>query len=514
MLKQGVLPFSYESEPTECGMTALGGLPTYLEMAIVSGLADSLERHMKVSSAKEQGWTDTQIVMSLILLNMAGGDCVDDLRILESDEGLVRLVRRVGFSGHPGKERRAEERRWRKERKRAFPSPSVVFRYLSGFVNAAEEARRGMGQAFIAAPNEPLRSLRKVNADLLRFSEKRDPQIEATLDMDASIVETAKQDTTFSYQGSLSFQPLSVRWAEMDMVAHSEFRDGNVPASFQDLRVFKESLAALPEGVRKVYLRSDTAAYQKEVLSYCAEGKNERFGVIEFAIGVAVTAEFKKAVQETDEKEWHPLEREIDGRTIPTGQEWAEVCFVPNWVAASRKAPDYRFLAIRELRGEKEFPGMEVQLPFPTYSFRDKQYKLFGLVTNRDIPGDKLIWWSRQRCGKAEEMHAVMKNDLAGGQLPSEKFGANAAWWAIMVLAFNLNSLMKRLALPEGWQSKRLKAVRFGLINLPGRVVSHARSLAVRLLDNHPAYQILLEVRRRLRVLWLESKLAAPALGP
>ncbi len=43
-----------------------------------------------------------------------------------------------------------------------------------------------------------------------------------------------------------------------------------------------------------------------------------------------------------------------------------------------------------------------------------------------------------------------MKEDLAGGQLRSALFGANAVWWGIMVLAFNLNSLMKRLVLPEG----------------------------------------------------------------
>ena len=49
-----------------------------------------------------------------------------------------------------------------------------------------------------------------------------------------------------------------------------------------------------------------------------------------------------------------------------------------------------------------------------------------------------------------------MKEDLAGGHLPSARFSANAAWWGIMVLAFNLNSLMKRVALPEGWAPKRL----------------------------------------------------------
>ncbi len=40
-----------------------------------------------------------------------------------------------------------------------------------------------------------------------------------------------------------------------------------------------------------------------------------------------------------------------------------------------------------------------------------------------------------------------MKDDLAGGKLPSADFGENAAWWWIMILAFNLNAMMKKLAL-------------------------------------------------------------------
>ena len=247
MFKQGVLPFRYECEQTESGITALAGLPAYLELAIVPGLTDSIQRHLGECAKKEQGRTDTQIVMSLVLLNIAGGDSVDDLRILEKDEGLVKVVRQLGFSGHPRKERREQERRWRKERKRAFPSPSVVFRYLTSFVNSAEETKRARGHAFIPAANERLQALRRVNPDLLRFAQRKSPQTEATLEMDASIVETTKQDTLFSYQGSPSFQPLSVRWAELDLVAHSEFRDGNVPAGYQNLRVFHEGPGGITE---------------------------------------------------------------------------------------------------------------------------------------------------------------------------------------------------------------------------------------------------------------------------
>lgn len=307
---------------------------------------------------------------------------------------------------------------------------------------------------------------------------------------------------------------MTTYWAEQGLVAHSEFRDGNVPASYEDLRALQETLAALPEGVVKVYYRGDTASYQRDLLRYCAEGKNERFGVIEFAVGVDVTPEFKQAVAEVEEGDWHPLEREVDGRMVSTGQEWAEVCFVPNWTAQRKEGPNYRFLAIREVIEQVELPGMEAQLPFPSMNFGRRRYKVFGLVTNRDIRGDKLIWWYRGRCGKAEEIHGLMKEDLAGGHLPSGRFGANAAWWGIMVLACKLNCLMKRLVMPEGWASRRLKAIRFSFINLAGRVVSRCRQLIIRLSGDHPAYELLLEARRRMRALWTEHNGLAAAQGP
>jgi hypothetical protein len=514
MVAQGVLPFRYENEPTTSGMTALAGLPPYLELAVVSGLTDSIRRHLRVCSDQKQGWTDDQILMSLVLLNVAGGDCVDDLRILEKDDGFTRVLRRVEMHGFRRKERREQERRWRKERKRAVPSPSAVFRYLAAFDNPEEEAKRVDRRAFIPAPNEHLQALGRVNEDFLLSAQRKSPQREATLDQDASLIATHKVEALYGYLGDKNYQPMTTYWAEQDMVAHSEFRDGNVPANYQNLRVLKKTLAVLPEGVAKVYFRGDTAANQKELLRYCAEAKNERFGVIEFAVGVDVTAEFKRAVAEVDEVEWQPLEREVDGQRVKTGQEWAEVCFVPNWTAHRKGGPIYRYLAIRELLEQAGLPGLEAQLPFPSMSFGEKRYKVFGMVSNRDIPADELIWWHRRRCGKGEEIHKLMKEDLAGGHLPSGRFGANAAWWAIMVLAFNLNSLMKRIALLEEWAPKRLKAIRFGFINLAGRVVSHARQFIIRLSKGHPAYELLVEVRQRIRSLWDAAESVRLSAGP
>jgi hypothetical protein len=123
------------------------------------------------------------------------------------------------------------------------------------------------------------------------------------------------------------------------------------------------------------------------------------------------------------------------------------------------------------------------------------------IVTNRTAPGQEVIQCYREGCGKSEKAHS-MKGDLAGGKLPSGLFGANASWWQIMILVFNLNVAMKRLVFGGSWVNRRMKAIRFWLIKVPGRVLRHARNLVVRLVGGHPSNEILLEARRRMVTLW------------
>ena len=64
---------------------------------------------------------------------------------------------------------------------------------------------------------------------------------------------------------------------------------------------------------------SDTAGYRTEPLKYCAQGTDERFGVIESAVGVNVTPEFKKAVAQVAKEDWHQLEREVTPEKVIPG---------------------------------------------------------------------------------------------------------------------------------------------------------------------------------------------------
>lgn len=502
MILPSATPFKYQG--TSSGnFTALAGLPLFLEMANISGLADTIAEDLQL---KMQGWSDSQVVSSLVLLNIAGGECVEDIDKLESDQGLAKLLFELQCKGMSRQAKRAFERRFRKENKRAMPSASAIRRYLEFFHNAEEEKKRVEGTAFIPAANKALQTLSGLNQILINYAQLQNTSEVATLDQDATLVATNKRNALYSYKKFKAYQPFNTYWHEQQLLLHSEFRDGNVPAGFEQLRIFKESLELLPKGVKEVFLRSDSAGYQEELIRYCGEGKNERFGVIKFAISANVTAAFRLEVSKLSEEDWHPIyKKDADGNTIKTDQEWAEVSFVPNWAGKSKKAPDYRYIAIRDFFSpQKSLPGIEStqstqqELPFQTMTMKKGDYKLFGIITNRTIDGNELINWHRGRCGDSEKVHCIEKADLAGGQLPSDKFGANAAWWHIMVLAFNLKTLMQKLVLPKSLSKKRMKGLRFHLINIAGCVVSHARSLIVKVSDNQRVIGLLNFVRSKM----------------
>ena len=57
---------------------------------------------------------------------------------------------------------------------------------------------------------------------------------------------------------------------------------------------------------------------------------------------------------------------------------------------------------------------------------------------------------------------------------------------------------MKQLVLKESWATKRMKALRFLLISLPGRIIKKAGQLVIRITHGHPSLNVLLEARQRI----------------
>jgi hypothetical protein len=225
-MTQWMLPYQYEVEGSQSGMTAMGGLPLYLDMMQKMKLRESITENLKLRD-NSQGYTDAQMVTALMLLNLAEGDCVEDLRVLEGDEGFCRILMKAeGFSLNR-RERKEQCSRWRNERRRVVPSPSSVFRYLSEFHDFSQERTSG---AWIPKPGE-LAGFSRINKDMLGFLQRNRPVTTATLDMDATLIESGKHEALFCYKGFKGYQPLNIWWSEQSAVVHTEFRDGNVPAS-------------------------------------------------------------------------------------------------------------------------------------------------------------------------------------------------------------------------------------------------------------------------------------------
>src|SRR5208283_4617689 len=99
-------------------------------------------------------------------------------------------------------------------RTRGVVSASVTRRYLKAFHDEEQEKLRVPGKAFIPAANVNLLGLHRVNADLLSFAQRSDVQLVATLDLDATLIETSKACARYCYKGFQAYQPFNIYWAE------------------------------------------------------------------------------------------------------------------------------------------------------------------------------------------------------------------------------------------------------------------------------------------------------------
>ena len=459
-ISQSLLPFQLIQDTSKVLLTSFGGLPLVMETFRALGLPQAVKKHLSLLQRPGK-YQEADYVESFISVFAAGGDCVDDFEMLRGDEGLKKLGLRV-------------------------PSPEAVRYFLNTFHEEGLLQGRLPHQAFIPEETQWLEGLAAVEKDLIRKASWEEQPWKATIDLDATVIESHKQGAYWTYLGEKGYQPVIAYWVEPDLILADEFRDGNVPACMDLLPVLKEAISALPPTIRLVRVRSDSAAYVHELLDWCRKQVPGR-ARIEFAISVDMTEALRAAIQVLPEESWKPLRKLTDRGLIVGRKEWAEVEFVPTKPSRKKNMKPDRYLAIRIRPAQGDL-------------FQDgNAYHYFAVVTNMwSWDGERLLRWQRERCGTVEKVHDVLKNDLAGGVLPAKRFFANAAWWRLNALTYNVLSVMKRRALPQAWWSARLKALRFHLLNIAGRVIEHARRLFLKIANQHPSFLLYKEAREKL----------------
>ena len=460
------LPFEVDPTPLEEKLTAFGGLPLVVQTFRALGLPESVQRNVRVKE-RQRGYDESTFVESFVLLNAAGGEYLEDFDRLRNDPALAEMI------GHE------------------IPSPEAARKFLYGFhddekIEEARQMRLPDEIAYIPGETEAQQGLGCVNRDLVQEFARRSPgQKIATVDLDATIIESHKAEALRTYEGELGYQPMLAVWAEMDVILADEFRDGNVPAVMEPLRVARAAFAALPKGMSEYYFRGDSACHENELLDWLRNDKREGGpqGFIGFAVSARMTQELREAVLKVPDGEWQPA-----GREEPDAiREYAEVAYVPSERTERKHVNPLRYVAIRirKLQGTLFSNGDEV--------------RHFAIVSNIwDWKAGRLIEWHRGKAGTIEAIHDVVKNDLAGGVLPCGRFGANAAWFRLAVLSHNVLTALKRIGLPAEMLAARPKRLRFKLFYIPGRLVCHARSMILRLAVTAAELSRILDVVRLL----------------
>jgi len=434
LIRSSLKRFLYATERSDEGVTGHAGLLLAIEAFHALGLQRVCERELRLKE-RRRGPTEAEWVELLVMLHLAGGESLDDLEVLKQDDGLCRL--------------------WDLPSR---TSPRSALDFLVRF-HDPKLPTSSPGHAVIVPETEGLRGLGRVNAHLLSEVQRHRPVTEATLDVDASIHPCDKKEAQVAYEGGRAYQPVVVFWKEQELIVHDEFRDGNVPAGMGNVGVMEAALKKLPAGISKIRVRGDSALYEQPLLRFL-----EREGH-EFAISADLTQELKRAIEALGESAWQRLPAR-EGYVAKEERWWAEVPFVPEDLTARKGERPFRYVAIR-------LPPRLVQLDI----FENPpETKYVAMVTNRwDLSGPDLIHWHREKCGTIEKTHDRLKHDVGARLFPSSRFGANAAWYRLAILALNLFSALSRLALPEEWHGQRLPTARFRFFNRAGRVLWHAR---------------------------------------
>jgi hypothetical protein len=346
----------------------------------------------------------------------------------------------------------------------APPKATAVREFLERFHDQKLELlrpKREVQKSFIFPSSQPVSALQEVLSGQVRriaklYEKQGQPQRIATVDQDATIIESHKQAAYSHYEEGRGYQPMVAVWAEADLVLADEFRDGNVPARQGPLTCAKLAFGALPETVTQRYFRGDSACHENELLDWLKDPDREKEpgGRIGFAVSACMSPPLAAALRKIGETGWKTFGTEEDG----TLRQWAEVDFVPGEKYERKESQPLRYVGLRLLKPQGVL-------------FHDGTDRHFhAVVTNQKIEGGRLLDWHREKAGTVEHTHDEVKNELGGGHVPSQRFGVNSVWFKISLLTYNLVSAIKGLCLEGEERTARMKRFRLLLIHVAGRM--------------------------------------------
>ena len=422
MIRQTILDFKIER--TEERLTAHGGLALLAEYNHGMGLQQLSDQHLPAPGSN-RGYAPSAFVESLVLLLQGGGQTLEDLRELEQEAALMELV---------GRE--------------VIPDSDTLGDWLRSACALHADRRMGDSQTDPAG----LPGLGRVR-DLLNHRLLRHDGIsEYTLDADAMQIEAGKQEAHWTYQGVKGYMPLLGFLFETPICLQEEFREGNVSPGSDQVDFYRRCQARMPSGKRIAFYRADSASYQAELINAL-----EADGVF-WALTADQDRTVKEAIQSIPESEW-------EEPTVGCGYEVAETVHT-----MARTAHAFRLIVKRELRRQTDL-------------FAEDGYFHHAVASNwptEQKSALQVLEWQNQR-GQAENFLKELKGGLGLDRMPCGQSFANAVFFRLGVIAYNLFLGFKRLSCPEAFWHHTIATFRWKLIQVAGRIVHHSGQVVLKL---------------------------------
>lgn len=309
--------------------------------------------------------------------------------------------------------------------------------------------------------NRGLEGLEMVNRRFLKRGLKRDGMKAYTLDIDATGIEAEKASAKMTYKGYEGYMPMVGHLAENGLILGDEFREGNESPGGRNLEFIKYCVQQLPKGKRIKALRSDSAAYQAKVINYCQSNG------IEFAIGADLDKAVVKEIRNIKEEDWKPYQNGYLAETVHCMNETDEA---------------FRLVVIRRPYQGKLFGEEEAS------------EKYTAIASNREGSAKEVVQWYNQRGECSENRIKELKIGFGMERMPCGQFEANAVFFRIGALSYNVGRLFVLKTLGESWHRHQVQTLRWKLYQSAGKIVFHGR-------------HVYLKVRRHLQSLFSEIRL-------
>jgi hypothetical protein len=368
-------------------------------------------------------------------------------------DSLVLMLESGGVSLEDIRELKYEEGLMKLIGETKIPSPDALGDWLE---------RRGKDSTGLCG-------LDKVREQINHRLLKRDGIKEYTLDADATEIIGEKENANFTYKGNKGYMPMLGFLYEAKLCIYDEFREGNASPAFGQKDFYTECKKRMPKGKRIKAYRADSASYQAELIN-----EIEKDGV-RWGITAAHDKAVKALIKSIEEAMWY---EPVKG----CGFEIAEAVHCMNKTDKS-----FRMVIKRELRKQADL-------------FEDDRYFHHVIATNwleEEKTGCEVIQWHNER-GNAENFNKELKSGFGMERMPCGQTYANAVFFRIGVIAYNLFIGFKRLSCPDSWARHTIKTFRWKMIQVAGRIVSHAGKVILRLAVDIKKLAVFEEIRGKI----------------